>query len=79
MTALPALHTAADVAAALGATDHYVKERCRRHEWPHRRMARGEVRFTADDYAQILELVSVAAAQPAEPRMSFAPRSRRAS
>jgi prophage antirepressor-like protein len=74
---LEPLHTAADVAQALGQTERYVKDRCRRREWPHRRLARGEVGFTAEDYAKILELTAIPAEQEPNPRIAFAPRSRR--
>lgn len=80
MTApLPALISVADVADALGETEHFVKQRCRRHEWPHRRLGRGRVAFTAADYLQILALIAepVEASEPTG--LAFAPRSRRAS
>jgi hypothetical protein len=81
MTApLPAVYSVADVAAALGETERFVSVKCRQRAWPHRRGSRGRVSFTADDYAQILELCSAppAAAEDA-PRWALAPRSRRAS
>jgi hypothetical protein len=76
---LASLHTVAQVAEALVQTERYVEERCRRREWPHRRLARGEVRFTDDDYAQILDLIRAEPVAPEPQRLSFAPRSRRAS
>lgn len=76
---LRSLHTIADVAAALGQTERYVQEKTRQREWPHRRLARGEVRFTDDDYTQILDLIRAEPVVAAPQRLSFAPRSRRAS
>lgn len=77
---LPAVHSLADVAAALGENENYVKERCRRREWPHLRGARGKPSFTDEQYRQILEIRSVAASAADDQRIAFAPRSgRRAS
>jgi hypothetical protein len=77
---LPRLHTVEDVAAALRETPRYVREKARLREWPHRRLARGAVAFTDDDFAQVLELIKEAPAVAATPRLAFAPRSgRRAS
>jgi hypothetical protein len=76
-TQLPTLHTVTDVAAALGVTANYVREKCRLREWPHRRVARGEVRFSDDDYSRVLELCAAPVATSVPQRLSFAPRSRR--
>jgi hypothetical protein len=77
-TPLPATHSVEEVAAALGETPYFVMVKCRRREWPHNRGARARISFTAEQYAQILELIAQAPASdgPA-PRMAFAPRSRR--
>lgn len=74
---LPHLYTVAEVARALGQTERYVKDRCRQRLWPHRRLARGQVGFTAEDYAAVLELAKADVAAPANPRVAWAPRSRR--
>lgn len=74
---LPPLHNVAEVAEALGVTIHYVKDRCRRREWPHRRGPRGTPSFTAEDFAAVLELCKADVAAPANPRVAWAPRSRR--
>lgn len=76
--ALPPLHSVADVAQALGQTERYVKEKARLREWPHRRLARGVVAFSDDDYAAVLQLLRVEA-EPASasPRLVLAPRSAR--
>lgn len=76
-TPLPQLYTAAEVAQALQLSERYVADKCRRHEWPYRRGARGALRFTAEDYGRILELIRVDVEAPPTPRLSFAPRSRR--
>jgi len=73
--ALPKLHTVTEVADAIGQTERYVKEKCRRREWPHARFARGEPRFSAEDFAAVMELCRVEVAEDAEPRWSLAPRS----
>lgn len=75
--ALPRLHTVSDVAEALGQTERYVREKARLREWPHRRLARGAVAFSDDDYAAVLELCRVEASAPAAPRLALAPRSAR--
>ena len=74
---LEALHTVDEVAAALGESEYYVREKCRRGEWPHTRGARGKPAFTAAHYAQILELIAQPAGDPEPKGLSFAPRSRR--
>lgn len=81
MSELERLHTVAQVAEALGpdVTERYVLDQCRKGVWPHRRLARGRRAFTAADYAQILELVAAEPNSTEAPRLSFAPRSRRAS
>lgn len=79
MSDLPRLHSAAEVAEALGVSEDYVKRQCRQQVWPHRRLSRGRVGFTAEDYARVLELVAADVTAGPEPRISFAPRSRRAS
>lgn len=76
MTLQP-LHSLEDVAAALGETPYFVKEKCRRREWPHIRGARGKPSFTAEQYAQILDLIAEPVAAEPQPRIAFAPRSRR--
>lgn len=77
---LPALFTATEVAEALRETEDYVRAKCRRGEWPHRRGARGVPKFTADDYARIVELTAGAQAEAeSNQRFALAPRSRRAS
>lgn len=58
MSDLPRLHTAAEVAEALGCTEHYVLVQCRAERWPHRKLARGAKAFTDDDYARVLELIA---------------------
>jgi len=76
--ALPQLHDVAAVARALGCSERYVSDKARRREWPHRRLARGHVAFTDDDYAAVLELVRAAVAPPPTvPRIALAPRSAR--
>lgn len=76
---LPRTFSAFDIAKALGETERYVRDKCRAGEWPHKRGSRGTPRFTQADFDRILELIAVPEeAQPA-PRLSFAPRSRRAS
>lgn len=78
MTApLPRNHAVAEVAEALGESEYYVRERCRRGEWPHRKGARGRPSFTAEDFAAILEIVKAEPSAPANPRVAWAPRSRR--
>jgi hypothetical protein len=77
---LPKLYTAEQVAEAIGETEGYVKRKCQRHEWPHRRGARGVHKFTADDFAQIVELIASPVSDDAPtPRFQLAPRSKRAS
>ncbi len=76
---LPSLRTVAEVAAALGETEHFVKAKCRRRDWPHWRGSRGRVGFTDEHFAEIVRLSSVdVTADPAQ-RFALAPRSRRAS
>jgi hypothetical protein len=79
-TPLPHLHTAAEVADALGFSEEYVKRLARRREWPSRRGPRGRPMFSDSDVAQILELIAapVIADEPSS-GLSFAPRSRRRS
>ena len=67
----------AEVADLLGESERYVREKCRRQEWPHRRGSRGTPRFSVDDVAEIRDLIAVPVATAASPRISFAPRSRR--
>lgn len=74
---LPPLYSLPEVAAALGQTERYVQEKTRLREWPHRRLARGVVAFTAEDYAKVLELCASAPVEMPAPRLAFAPRSRR--
>jgi hypothetical protein len=74
---LQRLHSAEEVAEAIGETPNYVKAKCRAKQWPHRRGARGRVSFTADDYARVLELIAADVTAQESPRLSFAPRSRR--
>lgn len=71
------LYSVAEVAEALRQTERYVLDKCRRREWPHRRLARGQVGFTEADYAAVLDLCSAPPAEPESPRLSFAPRARR--
>lgn len=79
MTApLPAVYDIDEVAAALGESPGYVATKCRRSEWPHLKGARGRPKFTADQYARILELIAQdPAAEQETSRINFAPRSRR--
>lgn len=77
MTALERLLSVAEVADLLGETPTYVQQQCRRQLWPHRRLARGRIAFTAEDYAGVLELCAQDVAAPDNPRMAFAPRSRK--
>lgn len=78
MSTLEPTHSLEEVAAALGQTPRYVADKCRARLWPYRKGAYRQMRFTAADYAQILELIAQApAVEPEQPRMSFAPRSRR--
>lgn len=79
MTELPRNFTVAEVAEALTVPEHYVKTKCRRREWPHRKGSRGTPLFTAEDVAAIRELMAVPAESQPEPRIQFAPRSRRPS
>ena len=74
---LPRLHSVTEVAEALNETERYVKDQCRRNVWPHRRLARGRVAFTDDDYTRVLELIAADAESKPEPRVALAPRSRR--
>lgn len=74
---LQPLHSVADVADALGTTERYVKDKARSREWPHVRVARGEIKFTADDYARVLELMRVDVEPSAPARLALAPRSGR--
>lgn len=53
---LPRLYTPAEVAQAMGQTAHYVEVQARHGGWPHRKVARGAIRFSAEDYAAVLEL-----------------------
>ncbi len=76
---LDRLHTAAEVAEALGQTENYVREQCRRRAWPHVRLARGRVGFTDEHFAEIVRLCSVAPTTEPAQRFALAPRSRRAS
>lgn len=77
---LEPLHTATEVAEALGVTPYFVRQQCRKHLWPHRRLTRGQVGFTAADYAQVLELTArPVATDEQQTGLAFAPRSRRAS
>lgn len=77
---LAATYSVEDVAAALGEHASFVKGRCRRREWPHLRGARGRVSFTAEQYAEILQLCAQPPAERDTERINFAPRSgRRAS
>ena len=78
-TALPETFTVAEVAETTRQTDHYVKQKCRRREWPHRKGARGVPFFTADDVAAIVELCAAPAEAETTERFALAPRSRRAS
>lgn len=73
------LYTVAEVAEALGpsATERYVTQKCRTGGWPHRRLARGAIGFTAEDYAAVLDLIAAPTTAADAPRLSFAPRSRR--
>jgi hypothetical protein len=78
MTApLPHLRTVAEVAEALGESQHFVKEKCRLKEWPHWRGSRGRVGFTDQHFAEIVELCSVEASAEPSTRFAFAPRSNR--
>lgn len=56
MSGLPQVFTAAEVADALGQTEHYVTRQARTGKWPHIRVARGAIRFTQDDVDAVLEL-----------------------
>lgn len=76
---LPRLHSLEEVAEALNETPHYVRDKCRRSLWPHRKGSRGRPSFTDEDYARVLELIAADAQQQDEPRFALAPRSRRAS
>lgn len=80
MTApLPALHSVEEVAEAMNVTTRYVRDKCRRREWPHSKLERGRPAFSDEQYRQVLELCR-AEPQSDEPTgLSFAPRSRRAS
>jgi hypothetical protein len=73
--ALPRLHSVPEVAEALGQTERYVREKARLREWPHRRLARNEVRFSDEDFAAVLELIRAEATDAPEPRLALAPRS----
>lgn len=77
MTSLPKTYSPLDVAEALGQTEYFVREKARKHEWPHIRVARGQVRFTESDFQQVLELCHRAAAGPAEPTTFLTPGSQR--
>lgn len=77
MHGLPQTYSVAQVAEATGQPESYVARKCRAGEWPHLRGSRGAVRFTAEQVARCLELMTVASAAPEAPRLSFAPRSRR--
>lgn len=74
---LPRTFSTAEVAEALGEDESFVKRKCRLGDWPHRRGSRGRVSFTAEDYSRVLELIAAEAQPKPEPRLSFAPRSRR--
>lgn len=74
---LPRLHSAAEVAEALGMTERYVTEKARNGEWPHRKGPRGVALFSDEDYRQVLELIAAPVVAQAEPRLSWAPRSGR--
>ncbi len=76
---LQRLHSATEVAEALGQTENYVREQCRRRAWPHVRLARGRVGFTGEDFTEIVRLCSVAPTAEPVQRFALAPRSRRAS
>ena len=76
-SALPRLHSVADVAAALGQTERYVREKARLREWPHRRLGRNEAWFSDEDIAAVLDLVRVEPVAVPEPRLALAPRSAR--
>lgn len=43
---IPALHTPADVATALGCSEWWVREQARQRRFPHIRAAGGAIRFT---------------------------------
>jgi hypothetical protein len=75
--ALPETFTVADVAETLHESEHYVKTKCRRREWPHRKGARGVPFFTAADVAEIVELCAAPAEAETQERFALAPRSRR--
>lgn len=77
MTPLEPLHSVDEIAGALGVTPYYVRQQCRRRLWPHRRLSRGQVGFTAADYAAVLELTSEPVAGDEPAGLSFAPKSRR--
>ncbi|MEU5445930.1 helix-turn-helix domain-containing protein [Streptomyces griseofuscus] len=78
-TALPQLHTAADVAKALGCSEWWVKEQARRGRIPFTKPG-GSYRFTTEHFAEITHIFesrpteSSAAALP----VSRAPRRRAA-
>lgn len=74
---LEPLHTAAEVADALGVTEYFVKQQCRKHLWPHRRLSRGQVGFTTADYAEVLDLTASPVEKDEPTGLAFAPRSRR--
>lgn len=76
-TDLPRIYTVAEVAAALRETEHYVRQRCRKHEWPHRRGPRGMPTFTAEQVAEIVALTAVPVESEPQQRFAMAPRSRR--
>lgn len=72
---LEPLHTVSDVANALGVTEYFVKQQCRKHLWPHRRLSRGQVGFTAADYAEVLDLTARPVEKDEPTGLAFAPRS----
>lgn len=61
---LPKLFTPVDVAKAMKQTAHYVEKQARHGGWPHHRVARGAIRFTAEDYAEVLRLCASKGATP---------------
>jgi hypothetical protein len=73
--ALPRLFTPAEAARALAQTEHYVREKARRREWPHSRMARGAVRFSVADLEAIIGMTHQPVGEPTDNPWGLTPRS----
>lgn len=72
ITGLPQLHSAADVARALGCSEWWVKEQARRGRIPFTKPA-GSYRFTAEHFAEIMRIFE---SRPTESSNAAAPAAR---